>query len=170
MRWPLAAGRSLLSTERCPFLSLSSRRRRFCSQGRYCSEAARGHWTMLAQTDDVDRLESAERWNVIASFGHAIRWSYRRSPPVSRKPDGEWALPRCFGDRAHGCRSEYRLGAPILSPMTGRLMDTLVGVVSPSRCLQKSRCTAQRWNVSPSRRPLERTPPNTRLARSTSTS
>ena len=88
-RWPLAARRSLLSTERCPFLSLSSRRRRFCSQGRYCSEAARGHWTMLAQTDDVDRLENAERWNMIASFGHAIRWSYRRSPPVSRKPDGD---------------------------------------------------------------------------------
>lgn len=63
---------------------------------------------MLAQTDDVDRLESAERWNVIASFGHAIRWSYRRSPPVSRKPDGQRTVfrtlvkahPRALFDRS----------------------------------------------------------------------
>jgi len=42
----------------------------------------------------------------------------------TRKRDGERAHPGCFWDRAHGCRSEHRLGAPTLSPMTGGVLWT----------------------------------------------
>ena len=94
--WLLASRFCRLSGARCPFLSLSSRRRRSCSRGRCCSKAARGRWTTLAQIDDVDRLESAGRWNVIAFFGDAIRWSYRRSPSVFRKPHGHRTVFRAI--------------------------------------------------------------------------
>jgi hypothetical protein len=64
------------------------------------------------------------------------RWVYESPPmhggPVAGRPADTSSPHR---DRACCCSQDRRLGAPTLSPMTGRLTDELDGVASLSRCV-----------------------------------